>query len=325
MTESPMRRYDAGRNWQSGRSSKRNDSTFGLAYGDYPNVTNGSDSREVGFHPRRMSRARLDPILNRLHDSHGNPMGQLWAERSDGTRPNSYPLIFLFSSLKWDRGVNYGRGYIAMNVEDRYEIPRDPFQANRPIRSISPAASQNNLSWPPHSRLPRGGALFGLGDEYSEKGTLPQSREIDQFYGNLQKHSDLLDSFNDIDGDRIKWRWHRIRKATVLMGAIGKATTGVFRIPIPLGQPCSSNRATRCFCALGDTPTPYRAIPDISEHCRSSASRTQEESPTSRSRKVGQSPGRSHHGLSQIRSLIYRRRCGTVRSRLHPVPAGGGQ
>ena len=31
--------------------------------------------------------ARLDPILNRLHDSHGNPMGQLWAERSDGTRP----------------------------------------------------------------------------------------------------------------------------------------------------------------------------------------------------------------------------------------------
>jgi hypothetical protein len=40
--------------------------------------------------------------------------------------PSSYPLIFLFSSLKWDRGVNYGRGYIAMNVEDRYEIPARP-------------------------------------------------------------------------------------------------------------------------------------------------------------------------------------------------------
>ena len=102
------------------------DSTFGLAYGDYPNVTNESDSREVGFHPRRMSRERLDTILNRLHDSHGNPMGQLWAARADGTRPNSYPLIFLFSSLKWDRGVNYGRSYIAMNVEERYEIPARP-------------------------------------------------------------------------------------------------------------------------------------------------------------------------------------------------------
>jgi hypothetical protein len=39
------------------------DSTLGLAYGDYPNVTDESDNREIGFHPRRMSRARTGSDL----------------------------------------------------------------------------------------------------------------------------------------------------------------------------------------------------------------------------------------------------------------------
>ena len=95
-------------------------------------------------------------------------MGQLWADRPDGTRPSSYPLIFLFSSLKWDRGVNYGRGYIAMNVEDRYEIPARPVSGKPTYRIDLTGRITKTIS---HDRLIRGchevAHSFGLGDEYS--------------------------------------------------------------------------------------------------------------------------------------------------------------
>lgn len=243
------------------------DSTFGLAYGDYPNLTNESNNSEIGFHSRRMTREQLDPILNRLHDTSGNPIGQLWAERSDGTQPNSYPLIFLFSSLRWDRGVNYRRRYIAMNVEERETIPARPVSGKPTYRIELTGRITNKIS---HGRLIRGchevAHSFGLGDEYSEKGTLPQSREIDRFYGNLQKHSDLLDSFKDIDGDLIKWRWHRIRKATVLMGAISEGLAGVFRLPIPLGQSLQFKQGNTVLLRARQYPNPLPRNPDTSGH-----------------------------------------------------------
>jgi hypothetical protein len=81
------------------------------------------------------------------------------------------------------------------------------------------------------------GHSFGLGDEYNEKGTMPDSEEVDANYGNLQKQVDLEDpATHDLDGDLIKWRWHRIRKAAVIQGAITQAEPGTFRIPVVLGQ-----------------------------------------------------------------------------------------
>lgn len=213
------------------------DSVLGLAYGEYPAVSRESNNREIGFHSRRISRTRLDPILNRLTDAEGNSIGSIWTERPDGSRPNSYPLIFIFSSLKWDRGVNYGRNYIAMNVEDRDAIPARR-ATGRPTYEIDLTGKiTNRIS---HTRLVRGcheiAHSFGLGDEYAEKGTMPQSMEVDRHYGNLQKHSDIEDAFHDIDGDLIKWRWHRIRKAAVIAGPITEAPPGKFRIPVILGQ-----------------------------------------------------------------------------------------
>ena len=231
------------RSWQ--KLSKRTfieetDSVFGLAYGEYPAVSRESDDRTIGFHPRRMARARLDPILNRLTDAQGNSMGSIWMERPDGTRPSSYPLIFIFSSLKWDRGVNFGRGYISMNVEDRDGIPARRVTGKPTFEIDLTGKITNRIS---HTRLVRGchevAHSFGLGDEYSEKGTMPDSIDVDRSYGNLQKHSDVLHPVsNAIDGDMIKWRWHRIRKAAVIVGPIAEVPTqpGKFRIPVILGQ-----------------------------------------------------------------------------------------
>jgi hypothetical protein len=216
------------------------DSILGLAYGNYPAVGHESDDGEIAFHPRRMTRGRIDPILNRLEDRHGNRLGPIWMERPDGTRPNSYPLIFILSSLKWDRGVNFGRRYIAMNVEERRTIPARAV-AGKPTYEIDLTGKITGKIT--HDRLIRGchevAHSFGLGDEYSEKGTMPESTEVDRFYGNLQKHSDVLHPVsNAIDGDMIKWRWHRIRKAAVIVAPIGEVPTqpGKFRIPVVLGQ-----------------------------------------------------------------------------------------
>jgi hypothetical protein len=255
------------RSWQ--KLSRRTfleetDSVFGLAYGEYPAVSRESDNREIGFHPLRMTRTRLDPILNRLVDAQGNSMGSLWAERPDGSRPNSYRLIFIFSSLKWDRGVNFGRGYISMNVEDRDEIPARPVNGKPTFEIDLTGKITNRIS---HGRLVRGchevAHSFGLGDEYAEKGTLPQSMEIDRHYGNLQKHSDIEDNFHDIDGDLIKWRWHRIRKAAVIAGAITDATPGKFRVPVILGQALQFDMGNSVFLRLRQFPNPLPRDPGL--------------------------------------------------------------
>ena len=216
------------------------DSVFRLAYGDYPAVFRESNDNTIGFHPRRMSREQLDPILSRLTDNNGNSLGAIWMQRDDGTRPNSYPLVFILSSLKWDRGVNYGRRYIAMNVEDRESIPARPAEGKPTYEIDLTGKITGKIS---HTRLVRAchevAHSFGLGDEYSEKGTMPDSFNVDRTNGNLQKHSDLLHPVsNAIDGDMIKWRWHRIRKAAVIVGPIGEVPTqpGKFRIPVILGQ-----------------------------------------------------------------------------------------
>jgi hypothetical protein len=214
------------------------DSVFGQAYGNYPSSSLKSNNLEIGFHPRRMERARLDPILRRLADENGESMQAIWAERADGTRPNSYPLVFIFSSLKWDRGVNFGKNYVSMNVEERDWIPARAV-AGKPTYEIDLTAKiSNSIS---HGRLIRGcheiAHSFGLGDEYNETGTMPQILEIDDFYGNLQRHSDIEDpATHRLTGENIKWRWHRIRKAAVLAGSIAELPNSRFRIPLILGQ-----------------------------------------------------------------------------------------
>jgi IgA Peptidase M64 len=214
------------------------DTVLGLAYGQYPSVSEESDDRNIGFHPLRMTRSGLDAILSRLVDAQGNSLSAIWTEQPDGSRPNSYPLIFTFSSLKWDRGVNLSAGYIAMNVEDRDAIPARSVDGKPTYEIDLTGKITNRIS---HSRLVRAchevAHSFGLGDEYNEKGRMPQSDEIDLFYGNLQKHSDVEDpQTGEIHGDLIKWRWHRIRKAAVIAGEISELEPDKFRIPVILGQ-----------------------------------------------------------------------------------------
>jgi hypothetical protein len=241
------------------------DSVLGLAYGGYPAVSKESNDREIAFHPNRMSRSGLDPILSRLTDAQGNSLSAIWMARDDGTHPNSHPLIFTFSSLKWDRGVNYPRGYIAMNVEDRDTIPATRVTGKPTYEIDLTGKITNRIS---HGRLVRAchevAHSFGLGDEYNEKGTMPQSEDVDATNGNLQKQADLEDPTHDINGDLIKWRWHRIRKAAVIAGTISEVQPGKFRIPVVLGQANQFAIGDEVLLRVRQFPDPLPRNPDVS-------------------------------------------------------------
>jgi hypothetical protein len=241
------------------------DSVLGLAYGEYPAVSRERNDREIGFHSNRMSRSRLDPILSRLADAQGNSMSAIWMEQPDGTQPNSYPLIFILSSLKWDRGVNYTRGYIAMNVEDRDTIPARRVTGKLTYEIDLTGKITNRIS---HGRLVRAchevAHSFGLGDEYNEKGTMPQSEDVDATNGNLQKQADLEDRLHDINGDLIKWRWHRIRKAAVIAGTISEIQPGKFRVPVVLGQANQFAIGDEVLLRVRQFPDPLPRNPDVS-------------------------------------------------------------
>lgn len=250
------------------------DTVFGLAYGEYPSASEKSNTLMVGFHPYRMKRSDretigsdtfvggIDPFLSRLVDGNGISMGDVWAQPTTGSRPNSHPLVFFLSSARWDRGVNYGRGYIAMNVEQRRWIPGRPVTGKPTYQVDLTGKITHDIT---HSRLIRGcheiAHSFGLGDEYNEKGEMPQTQTIDAFYGNLQKHSDIEDpATNQLDGDRIKWRWPRIHKAAVLSGAITPSGSG-FKIPLVLGQANQFAVGNQVLLRKRDFPDPLPLDP----------------------------------------------------------------
>jgi hypothetical protein len=80
------------------------------------------------------------------------------------------------------------------------------------------------------------GHSLGLGDEYvdfEDIYPLDQSDLVTNL--NLQTAADLMPG-SFIEPARIRWNWHRVRKAAVVRGPITSVATGAFRIPVAAGQ-----------------------------------------------------------------------------------------
>lgn len=213
------------------------DSMFGLAYGDRPSAGQPSQTKIVGFHPYRIKRFSMDPMLRKLKDiEHGMDLSDIWNERDDGTKPDSYRLVFIFTPTFWDRGVNRGGdAFITMSVGDHGSITAKEVQDKHSFEVDLAGQIPQEISY---TREVRGahelGHSFNLGDEYSEKGTMPATESVDR-YSNLQSSADAKSS-GDIDGEEIKWRWHRIKKAGVIAFPIEEASPGVFKIRLASGH-----------------------------------------------------------------------------------------
>ena len=215
----------------------------GMSYGTPP-AANVDDNFSLDLHDGRGGTGALKNFYKTLKAENGvtteagKPIGDLWATNDLNVYDfDNTDLVLLISALAAGRAVN-GAGYIAMSrksVETKFAV--QPLGGNRigwtldlhdPPKGISTDSCRTAAHELGHS--------FGLGDEYVEfADPFPNTEASLAPYANLQTEADARDAGGQLRGDRIKWRWHRIRKAGVLDGDI-TVENGAFRIPLVPGQ-----------------------------------------------------------------------------------------
>jgi hypothetical protein len=211
------------------------DTPLGFAYGAPPQVNDETDNLFVDFHRNRLTRGRLNRFLATLQGNQGHDLSAVWAE-AGGVRPANFDYVFIFSSVKWDRGHN-SDGYIAMNVDDR-----------RYLRGVSTVPGRNAYRWNPPdlpssiSSLRSGRALheiahsYGLGDEYADQDAPFTGTAADlQGYANLQAEADAQ-AGGQIHGDEIKWNWFRARKGALVRETVVSAGADRWTVKLQPGQ-----------------------------------------------------------------------------------------
>ncbi len=150
-------------------------------------------------------------------------------------------FVIVMSSFPVGRGRNNRRdgdvpAYIAMNVQSSKTIPTMAATNHVGLAfnniTIAEDANLNSCRVTAHEL----GHSLGLGDEYVDNERRypnDQSELITRL--NLQTADDLTPG-SVIEPDRIRWNWHRVRKAAVVRDAITSVAAGAFRIPVVAGQ-----------------------------------------------------------------------------------------
>jgi hypothetical protein len=209
------------------RLADEKDTAFGLANVDRPRSVNKHEDVSLDWHPFRTSRRDLDKYLNKLQFQ-GATIGQTWTAQGGRDRE----LVFILANgvrysgsntggpqpivafgLVHDPGVmvRYGPGRSMQLVS--YPIPRD--RANDPV--VSNELHARSVHEIAHS--------FGVNDEYGRiadgsPGAMPVGGPEEQrtfTSGNVTPLHEVA-AGTGITGDKLRWRWPRIRSAGVLAG-----------------------------------------------------------------------------------------------------------
>jgi IgA Peptidase M64 len=210
------------------------DSFLGVKSGEP--VSDPDDTKDINLDQRnRITRDNMDLLLRALRDPRGVPISDLWAKRSDGTKPNNYDLVCILVAGN-GRALN-SDGYFFIDILDDIKISeiggKNAFSLNYQPADI-PNASDNDRGRTFAHELTHS---FAIGDEYGGREGPPvglTSAQVDED-GNLTLEADAQ-SAGQIEGDQIKWNWHRIKKAGVIDATIVDAGGGKFRLPLRLGD-----------------------------------------------------------------------------------------
>jgi hypothetical protein len=150
---------------------------------------------------------------------------------------DSNPRLVVVSSFPAGRAVNWGN-HIA--VSTRTALPKIPVE----LRAMGFVLHLEDDDVPTDVEVDACrtiahelGHSFGLGDEYIESPdrAFPDTQASLGDSLNLQTEADTQ-SNGQIDPERIRWNWHRIRKAAVIRDAITSVAAGAFRIPVVPGH-----------------------------------------------------------------------------------------
>lgn len=238
------------------------DSFLGVKTGEP--VSNPNDMKDINLDQRnRITRDNMDLLLRALRDPRGVPISNLWAKRSNGTKPNNYDLVCILVAGH-GRALN-SDGYFFIDILDDIKIKAIPgknaFSLNYQPTDI-PNTADNDRSRVFAHELTHS---FAIGDEYGEREGPPvglTSPDVDK-YGNLTLETDAQTG-GQIHGDQIKWNWHRIRKAGVIDGAIVDVGGGKFRLPLILGHGNQFSIGDTVHLRFREYPKPLPKNPKLS-------------------------------------------------------------
>lgn len=212
-----------------------------------------SDERRLSkalFHEnyQRLTRARLNQFLIGLQYRDENdvlqPIGPVWDMDIDSStnqpRGKDFDNVIVLLGANSGRAVNiFGQMYanVIKRERDYIAIESDPavntgFSDGKSVKMADLAADRlpGDMPFNPGKTtlLHEIAHSLGLGDEYGESEITKEdprlvytgtgSIGLDREFSNLQMKSDLVVSAgaDDLDAEKIKWRWHRIGKCGVL-------------------------------------------------------------------------------------------------------------
>lgn len=238
------------------------DSYLGVRSGDM--VSDPSDMKDINLSKSRISRDNMDHLLRTLRDPRGVPVQDLWAKTALGTKPNNYDLVCIVVAGN-GRALN-SDGYFFVDVVEDIKIARNSgntgYHFNYSNTDI-PNTANNDISRTFAHELTHS---FAIGDEYGEREGPPvglTSQKVDED-GNLTLIADARNGSNDIDGNEIKWNWHRIKKAAQISETIVDVGGGKFRVPLILGQGYQFALGDTVHLRFREYPKPLPKRPKLS-------------------------------------------------------------
>jgi hypothetical protein len=212
------------------------DTAFGTALGGRPRAQRFFEIRDAVFNPSRLAEEDFDDFLKNLTDPAGNPVGARWAR--GGIDQERIVVLMHTNRRAASNSTRVGGGkYIGMAVSDN--------DHHRIQNAVAPDRGKNLLQDPVPGRLALVCQLFaahelahsfGLEDEYGGGGRLPASKVAGLApTPNVQPRSTLLTGAN-LDADKVKWRWPRIRAAGVLTAPPAPLAAGRLRVTLQPGH-----------------------------------------------------------------------------------------
>ncbi|MBX3671216.1 MAG: hypothetical protein KF778_22700 [Rhodocyclaceae bacterium] len=246
------------------------DSFPGMTYGDPPAAERAGDNFSLGVRNSFSLAEAFFPFLIAADGTkldHDKPLGLLWAKTDPSFKFDNTSLVVYLSAVPGGRAnsmiaMSLGSGNIDLPV---IAVPgRNSFKLGAfDLPQEAPPDACRTLA---HELAHN----FGLGDEYTEFSRRYDAQD-EPLSGaaNLQTEKSAQNPVGQFSGDEIKWNWHRISKAAVIMPNKTDPdkppiteSSGQFEIPLRLGHGLQFVKGDRVLLRVRKWNEPIQKKPD---------------------------------------------------------------